>query len=184
MFETNTIGIESESVNLDDIIETINHFRAFDHMLDHIEDELNEDLIKTLHFMLKSGTSDSQIEWFVVGDYKKIPNEVPAQMKKLIKKYNAKKEKTLKDLLDFHVRFEQIHPFQDENWRVGRLILYRECLRNNIIPFIIEDNLKIYYYRGLKEWEYQQSYLMDTCLHEQDNYKEVLDYFRIPYENG
>lgn len=184
MFETNTIGIESESVNIDDIIETVNHFRAFDHMLDHIDEALSESLIKTLHSILKSGTSDSQVEWFVVEDYKKIPNEVggrttalpeevPARMKKLIKQYNAKKEKTLKDLLNFHVCFEQIHPFQDGNGRVGRLILYRECLRNNIVPFIIEDNLKMYYYRGLKEWEYQQGYLMDTCLHEQDNYKEV-----------
>lgn len=192
IFETNTIGIENEVVNVDDIIETTNHFRCIDMIIDHVKVELNEKFIKELHFILKSGTSDSKKDWFAVGDYKKFPNEVgnmktplPEEvnnlMKDLLKEYNSKKEKTFKDILDFHVQFERIHPFQDGNGRIGRLIMFKECLKYNIIPFIIEDNLKIFYYRGLKEWNNERGYLVDTCLTAQDRYKTCLDYFRISY---
>lgn len=192
IFETNTIGIENEVVNVDDIIETTNHFRCIDMIIDHVKTELNEKLIKELHFILKSGTSDSKKDWFAVGDYKKFPNEVgnmktplPEEvdnlMKDLLKEYNSKKEKTFEDILDFHVQFERIHPFQDGNGRIGRLIMFKECLKYNIVPFIIEDNLKMYYYRGLKEWNNEKGYLVDTCLTAQDRYKAYLDYFRISY---
>ncbi|WP_370773313.1 Fic family protein [Faecalibacillus intestinalis] len=192
IFETNTIGIENEVVNVDDIIETTNHFRCIDMIIDHVKTELNEKFIKELHFILKSGTSDSKKDWFAVGDYKKFPNEVrnmktplPEEvdnlMKDLLKEYNSKKEKTFEDILDFHVQFERIHPFQDGNGRIGRLIMFKECLKYNIIPFIIEDNLKIFYYRGLKEWNNERGYLVDTCLTAQDRYKTYLDYFRIKY---
>lgn len=192
IFETNTIGIENEVVNVDDIIETTNHFRCIDMIIDHVKIELNEKLIKELHFILKSGTSDSKKDWFAVGDYKKFPNEVgnmktplPEEvdhlMKDLLKEYNSKKEKTFEDILDFHVQFERIHPFQDGNGRIGRLIMFKECLKYNIVPFIIEDNLKMFYYRGLKEWNNERGYLVDTCLTAQDRYKAYLDYFRINY---
>ena len=192
IFETNTIGIENEVVNVDDIIETTNHFRCIDMIIDHVKTELNEKLIKELHFILKSGTSDSKKDWFAVGNYKKFPNEVgnmktplPEEvdnlMKDLLKEYNSKKEKTFEDILDFHVQFERIHPFQDGNGRIGRLIMFKECLKYNIVPFIIEDNLKMYYYRGLKEWNNEKGYLVDTCLTAQDRYKAYLDYFRINY---
>lgn len=192
IFETNTIGIENEVVNVDDIIETTNHFRCIDMIIDHVKTELNEKLIKELHFILKSGTSDSKKDWFAVGDYKKFPNEVgnmktplPEEvdnlMKDLLKEYNSKKEKTFEDILDFHVQFERIHPFQDGNGRIGRLIMFKECLKYNIVPFIIEDNLKMFYYRGLKEWNNERGYLVDTCLTAQDRYKAYLDYFRISY---
>lgn len=192
IFETNTIGIENEVVNVDDIIETTNHFRCIDMIIDHVKTELNEKFIKELHFILKSGTSDSKKDWFSVGDYKKFPNEVgnmktplPEEvdhlMKDLLKEYNSKKEKTFEDILDFHVQFERIHPFQDGNGRIGRLIMFKECLKYNIVPFIIEDNLKMYYYRGLKEWNNEKGYLVDTCLTAQDRYKAYLDYFRINY---
>lgn len=192
IFETNTIGIENEVVNVDDIIETTNHFRCIDMIIDHVKTELNEKFIKELHFILKSGTSDSKKDWFAVGDYKKFPNEVgnmktplPEEvdnlMKELLKEYNSKKEKTFEDILDFHVQFERIHPFQDGNGRIGRLIMFKECLKYNIVPFIIEDNLKIFYYRGLKEWNNERDYLVDTCLTAQDRYKAYLDYFRINY---
>lgn len=192
IFETNTISIENEVVNVDDIIETTNHFRCIDMIIDHVKMELNEKFIKELHFILKSGTSDSKKDWFVVGDYKKFPNEVgnmktplPEEvdnlMKELLKEYNSKKEKTFEDILDFHVQFEKIHPFQDGNGRIGRLIMFKECLKYNIVPFIIEDNLKIFYYRGLKEWNNERDYLVDTCLTAQDRYKAYLDYFRIKY---
>ena len=192
IFETNTIGIENEVVNVDDIIETTNHFRCIDMIIDHVKTELNEKFIKELHFILKSGTSDSKKDWFAVGDYKKFPNEVgnmktplPEEvdnlMKDLLKEYNSKKEKTFEDILDFHVQFERIHPFQDGNGRIGRLIMFKECLKYNIVPFIIEDNLKIFYYRGLKEWNNERDYLVDTCLTAQDRYKAYLDYFRINY---
>lgn len=192
IFETNTIGIENEVVNVDDIIETTNHFRCIDMIIDHIKTELNEKFIKELHFILKSGTSDSKKDWFAVGDYKKFPNEVgnmktplPEEvdnlMKDLLKEYNSKKEKTFEDILDFHVQFERIHPFQDGNGRIGRLIMFKECLKYNIVPFIIEDNLKMFYYRGLKEWHNERDYLVDTCLAAQDRYKAYLDYFRIKY---
>lgn len=192
IFETNTIGIENEVVNVDDIIETTNHFRCIDMIIDHVKTELNEKFIKELHFILKSGTSDSKKDWFAVGDYKKFPNEVgnmktplPEEvdnlMKDLLKEYNSKKEKTFEDILDFHVQFERIHPFQDGNGRIGRLIMFKECLKYNIVPFIIEDNLKMFYYRGLKEWNNERGYLVDTCLTAQDRYKAYLDYFRIKY---
>lgn len=192
IFETNTIGIENEVLNVDDIIETTNHFRCIDMIIDHVKTELNEKFIKELHFILKSGTSDSKKDWFAVGDYKKFPNEVgnmktplPEEvdnlMKDLLKEYNSKKEKTFEDILDFHVQFERIHPFQDGNGRIGRLIMFKECLKYNIVPFIIEDNLKMFYYRGLKEWNNERGYLVDTCLAAQDRYKACLDYFRINY---
>ena len=192
IFETNTIGIENEVLNVDDIIETTNHFRCIDMIIDHVKMELNEKFIKELHFILKSGTSDSKKDWFAVGDYKKFPNEVGNMktplpedvdnlMKDLLKEYNSKKEKTFEDILDFHVQFERIHPFQDGNGRIGRLIMFKECLKYNIVPFIIEDNLKMFYYRGLKEWNNESGYLVDTCLAAQDRYKACLDYFRINY---
>ena len=191
IFETNTIGISDESVNVDDIVETTNHFRCIDLIIDRA-DELSENLIKELHRILKSGTSDSRKTWFNVGDYKKLPNEVGGmdtcppeevhrRIKDLLSAYHAKKEKTLEDLIDFHQKFERIHPFQDGNGRVGRLILFKECLANGIVPFIITDNLKLFYYRGLREWGHINGYLTDTCLTAQDNYKALLDYFKIRY---
>jgi Fic family protein len=192
IFETNTIGIEKEVLNVDDVVETANHFRCIDRIIDNAKAALSEKFIKELHLILKNGTSDSRKDWFAVGDYKKLPNEVGGmdtalpeevvdQMKVLLSEYNAKEEKTLEDILNFHVKFERIHPFQDGNGRVGRLIMFKECLKYNIIPFIIEDNLKMFYYRGLKEWNNEKGYLKDTCLTAQDRYKTYLDYFRIPY---
>lgn len=192
IFETNTVGVENEVLNVDDIIETVNHFRCIDLVIDHADDILSEKFIKELHLTLKNGTSDSRKDWFVVGEYKKIPNEVGGmdtalpeevadKMKMLLKEYNVIKEKTLEDILDFHVKFERIHPFQDGNGRVGRLIMFKECLKHNIVPFIIEDNLKLFYYRGLKEWDNEKGYLTDTCLTAQDKYKAYLNYFRIAY---
>lgn len=192
IFETNTIGVDNEALNVDDVIETANHFRCIDMIIDNAKATLSEKFIKELHLILKSGTSDSRLEWFAVGDYKKRPNEVggmptampedvAGEMKKLLAAYNAKEKKTFEDILDFHVKFEKIHPFQDGNGRVGRLIIFKECLKYNIIPFIIEDNLKMYYYRGLKEWNNEKGYLTDTCLTAQDRYKEYLKYFRIEY---
>ena len=157
-----------------------------------VKGALNEGFIKELHRVLKNGTSDSRLSWFVVGDYKKLPNEVggmstampedvKSEIKKLLTEYNGKEKKTFEDILDFHVKFEKIHPFQDGNGRVGRLIMFKECLKYNIVPFIIEDNLKMFYYRGLKEWNNEKGYLTDTCLTAQDKYKAYLDYFRIAY---
>ena len=192
IFETNTIGIEKEVLNVDDVIETANHFRCIDVIIDHAKSSLTEKFIKELHLILKNGTSDSRKDWFAVGDYKKLPNEVGGmetalpeevadKMKALLTEYNRKEEKTLEDILDFHVKFERIHPFQDGNGRVGRLIMFKECLKYNIVPFIIEDDLKMFYYRGLKEWDNEKGYLTDTCLTAQDRYKTYLDYFRIAY---
>ena len=192
IFETNTIGVANEVLNVDDVVETVNHFRCIDLIIDHAKAALTEKFIKELHLILKNGTSDSRKEWFAVGDYKKLPNEVGGretalpeevadQMKALLKTYNEKAEKTLEDILEFHVNFERIHPFQDGNGRVGRLILFKECLKYNIVPFIIEDDLKLFYYRGLKEWDNEKGYLTDTCLTAQDRYKAYLDYFRIEY---
>ncbi|OUP56436.1 cell filamentation protein Fic [Faecalitalea cylindroides] len=192
IFETNTVGVENEVLNVDDVIETVNHFRCIDLVIDHADDILSEKFIKELHLTLKNGTSDSRKDWFAVGEYKKIPNEVGGmdtalpeevadKMKTLLKEYNVIKEKTLADILDFHVKFERIHPFQDGNGRVGRLIMFKECLKHNIVPFIIEDNLKLFYYRGLKEWDNEKGYLTDTCLTAQDKYKTYLNYFRIAY---
>lgn len=193
IFETNTIGVENEVLNVDDVIETSNHFRCIDLIIDHAASTLSEHFIKKLHHILKTGTSDSRKDWFAVGEYKRLPNEVggmqtslpeevAAKMKALLSDYNAVPKKTLDDILDFHVRFERIHPFQDGNGRVGRLIMFKECLKYNIVPLIIEENLKLFYYRGLKEWYNKKGYLTDTCLTAQDKYKAYLDYFRIPYE--
>lgn len=192
IFETNTIGITDEALNVDDIVETVNHFRCIDYIIDHAEDKLSESLIKQLHLILKSGTSDSKKDWFMVGDYKRLPNEVGGidtcppkevhqQMKALLAEYNAIKCKSLEDILDFHVRFEQIHPFQDGNGRVSRLIMFKECLANSIVPFIITDELKLFYYRGLHEWGHINGYLTDTILTAQDQYKEILNHFEINY---
>ena len=192
IFETNTIGIENEVLNVDDVIETANHFRCIDMIIDHAKSALTEKIIKELHLILKNSTSDSRKEWFAVGDYKKMPNEVGGMetvlpekvadsMRKLLSEYNNKEEKSFEDILDFHVKFERIHPFQDGNGRVGRLIMFKECLKYNIVPFIIEDNLKMFYYRGLKEWNNEKGYLTDTCLTAQDRYKTYLDYFRMAY---
>ena len=192
IFETNTIGVEKEVLNVDDVIETVNHFRCIDMIIDNVKVALTEKFIKELHLILKNGTSDYRKDWFVVGDYKKLPNEVGGmgtalpeevadKMKVLLTEYNGKEEKIFEDILDFHVKFERIHPFQDGSGRVGRLIMFKECLKYNIVPFIIEDNLKMLYYRGLKEWNNEKGYLTDTCLIAQDKYKTYLDYFRIMY---
>lgn len=195
IFETNTIGISDGVINVDDIVETVNHFRCIDYIIDHAEEPLSESLIKQLHLLLKTGTSDSQKEWFAVGDFKRLPNEVGGietcspqevhrEMKNLISNYNHCKRKVLEHILDFHVRFEQIHPFQDGNGRVGRLIMFKECLANGIVPFIITDELKLFYYRGLREWGHINGFLTDTCLTAQDQYKSLLNYFKISYKKS
>ena len=192
IFETNTIGISDESANVDDIVETVNHFRCIDLIIDRAEERLSESFIKELHRILKTGTSDSLKSWFNVGDYKKLPNEVGgnatcppeevhARMKSLLSAYNAKTPKTLEDIIDLHQKYESIHPFQDGNGRVGRLVMFKECLANGIVPFIITEELKLFYYRGLREWGHVNGYLMDTCLTAQDNYKTLLDYFKVKY---
>lgn len=190
IFETNTLGISEESVNVDDIIETTNHFRCIDLIIDRTEEKLSGSFIKELHRILKSGTSDSRKDWFAVGEYKLLPNEVGGhetclpedvskEMKALLKEYNAKKQKSFDDILDFHHRFERIHPFQDGNGRVGRLIMFKECMANGHIPFIVTDELKWFYYRGLQQWPDIKGYLRDTCLTAQDRYKAMMDYYRI-----
>jgi Fic family protein len=191
IFETNTIGVTQEAVNVNDIVETVNHFRCIDLVIEHATDELSVDFIKELHKVLKTGTSDSRKDWFAIGDYKRLPNEVggeetcpPEQvaerMEEMLADYlNSKRQ--FEDILDLHVRFERIHPFQDGNGRVGRLIMFKECLCSGIVPFIITDELKMFYYRGLSEWGHVNGYLTDTCLTAQDQYKTSLDYFRIKY---
>ena len=192
IFETNTIGIENKNVKVDDIVETANHFRCIDFVIENAQKELSEKIIKELHFLLKTGTSDSRKDWFKVGDYKKMPNEVGGEatcqpenvkheMQKLITNYNLIKNKTLETIIEFHRNFEKIHPFQDGNGRVGRLIMFKECLNNNIVPFIIDEEHKMFYYRGLKEWDKEKGYLLETCLSCQDKYKAWLDYFKIEY---
>ena len=192
IYEPNTIGIVDEAVRVDDIIETTNHFRCIDFIIDKANANLSETLIKQLHYLLKSGTSDSRKDWFAVGEYKKLPNEVGGmdttmpedvaeEIKSLLTWYNSLENVTLEDIIEFHVRFEKIHPFQDGNGRVGRLIMFKECLKNNIVPFIIDENHKLFYYRGLKEWTRERGYLVDTCLSAQDNFKLRLDYYRIKY---
>ena len=192
IFETNTIGITDGSVNVDDIVETTNHFRCIDSIIDNATHALTEKYIKELHLLLKSGTSDSRKSWFAVGDYKKLPNEVGNretvapeevrdEIREMITDYNALDTVTFEDIIAFHVHFERIHPFQDGNGRIGRLLMFKECLKHNIVPFIIEDNLKLFYYRGLKEWDREKGFLMDTCLTAQDRFKVYLDYFRIAY---
>lgn len=195
IFETNTIGFEEENglcLYVDDIIETTNHFRCIDLIIARAEETLTESFIKELHSILKNGTSDSTKEWFAVGEYKRLPNEVGGnetvlpenvhnEMKTLLKEYNSKKQKRFEDILDFHQKFENIHPFQDGNGRIGRLIMFKECLANGFVPFIITEELKMFYYRGLREWTHLKGFLLDTCLTAQDNYKSLLDYFRIDY---
>lgn len=192
IFETNTIGMDGSPVNIDDIVETANHFRCIDLIIEQANQPLSESFIKSLHLTLKNGTSDSRKDWFAVGDYKRLPNEVgerntvppekvATHMKELLSTYSATKNKTLDEIVAFHFEFESIHPFQDGNGRVGRLILFKECLRNNIVPFIIDEESKMFYYRGLHEWKNERGYLMDTCLAAQDKFKAYLDYFRVPY---
>ncbi len=193
IFETNTIGIGNEALNVDDIVETANHFKCIDLVIEQAGYAPSEAFIKQLHSVLKNGTSDSRKEWFAVGDYKRLPNEVggqgtplpeevPAKMKALLAIYNKSKSKDFEEIIAFHHDFEAIHPFQDGNGRVGRLLLFKECLRNKIVPFIIDEELKMFYYRGLREWKKERSYLLDTCLTAQDKFKRHLDYFRIQYE--
>ena len=194
IFETNTIGFENGAVNVDDVVETANHFRCIDMVIDNAMYTLSETFIKRLHLTLKNGTSDSRKDWFAVGEYKHIPNgvggrdttapeEVDSEIFKLLSDYNAVSNHTLEQIIAFHHDFECIHPFQDGNGRIGRLILFKECLKNNIVPFIIEYDLKMVYYRGLHEWNREHGYLMDTCLTAQDRFKAYLDYFRIPYSD-
>lgn len=193
IFETNTIGLDSGVLNVDDIVETANHFKCIDMIIDQANYELSEAFMKQLHLTLKNGTSDSRKDWFIVGDYKRLPNEVggretvapedvPAVMKRLLSAYHAEKNKVFEDIVKFHHDFEAIHPFQDGNGRVGRLIMFKECLRNNIVPFIIDEKLKLFYYRGLHEWKSEKGYLIETCLAAQDKFKKYLDYFKINYE--
>lgn len=195
IFETNTIGITDAAVNVDDIIETANHFRAIDYIITDTDGKLTEAYIKKLHLMLKTGTSDERKSWFRTGNYKKLPNEVGGndttppekvhqEIKSLLQAYNAKGNPTLEDIIDFHQRFEAIHPFQDGNGRVGRLLMFRECLRNGHVPFIITDELKMFYYNGLQNWPAIKGYLMDTCLTAQDAFKALLDKFRIKYKDN
>lgn len=193
IFETHTIApAEGSAIKVDDIIETVNHFRCVDYIIDHANNFLTEGFIKQLHKILKTGTVDSTREWFAVGDYKRLPNEVggietssPEEVAKdmsaLLSWYSGQEKKDEECLINFHHRFEVIHPFQDGNGRVGRLIMFKECLANNIVPFIIDEDLRFFYYRGLREWPHIKGYLMDTCLTAQDNFKALLDYFRIKY---
>lgn len=194
IFETNTIGVQDGSINVDDIVETANHFKCIDLVIEQAEYSLSESFIKQLHMILKSGTSDSRKAWFAVGDYKRFENEVGGnittkpenvqkEIRSLLKEYNSGRKKTLKEIIDFHYRFERIHPFQDGNGRVGRLIMFKECLRNGITPFIIEDDIKQFYYRGLQEWKTEPGYLMDTCLTAQDRFKVYMDNFGLEYND-
>lgn len=192
IFETATVGFESESLRVDDIVETQNHFRAIDFIIDHTQDPVSEVMIKELHRIMKSSTTDASKDWFAVGDYKRLPNEVGGhetalpeevakEMKSLLKAYDPLARHALESIIDFHVRFERIHPFQDGNGRVGRLVMFKECLANDIVPFIISDDMKAFYYRGLAEWDAERGYLTDTCLAAQDRFKATLDYFRIAH---
>ncbi len=193
IYETNTIPPKTDNpTKVDDILETINHFRLVDYLIDNADKKLTESMIKEFHRILKSGTSDSTITWFRVGEYKMLenqigdqkttkPNEVPKKMKELLTSYNSIKNITIEDIIDFHAKFEAIHPFQDGNGRVGRVIMFKECLKNNIDPFIIFDSDKYFYYRGLKEYKKEKGYLIDTCLNAQDQYKAAMEYFLKGY---
>ena len=192
IFETNTIGITTENTSVDDIMETVNHFRCIDYIIDHATDKITEAHIKQLHLILKTNTSDSRKPWFAVGDYKRLANEVGGEetvlpkevhkyVKQLLTDYNALKQVEFDDILDFHVRFERIHPFQDGNGRVGRLLLFWQCLQSGHVPFIITEKLRLFYYRGIQNWGNTNGYLRDTCLTAQDEYKALLDYFKIRY---
>ena len=191
IFETNTVDA-GDGILVDDILETVHHFRAIDYVIENAEEILTEDIIKELHYILKHDTKDSTLPWFAVGDYKKRANAVggrkttkPAdvhkEMKALLDEYNEKENVTIEDVIALHAEFELIHPFQDGNGRVSRLIVLKECLRHNLIPFIIEDSKKNYYYRGLKEWKNERGWLIDTCFDGQDNFKKLLDMFEIQY---
>lgn len=193
IFETATIGIQGEPVRIDDIVETQNHFRVIDYIIDHAQDTLSEGMIKELHRTLKTGTTDSAKDWFAVGEYKRLPNEVGGrkttlpenvgmEVSALLKAYNTRSKHTMEDIIGFHVGFERIHPFQDGNGRVGRLIMFKECLANGVVPFIIADDMKAFYYRGLSEWNRERGFLTDTCLAAQDRFKAILAYFRIPFD--
>ena len=192
IFETNTLDA-ADGIPVDDVLETVHHFRAIDYVIDTAEDELTEDIIKYLHYILKHDTKDSTLGWFAVGDYKKRANmvggretskpfEVHKHMKSLLERYNAKKNVTVEDIIELHAEFEHIHPFQDGNGRVGRLVALKECLRHNVIPFIIEDTKKNFYYRGLSEWGNEKGWLIDTCLDGQDTFVKLLDMLEIPFE--
>ena len=191
IFETNTIDV-GDGVPVDDILETVHHFRAIDYVIDNAEEELTEEIIKHLHYILKHDTKDSTLSWFAVGDYKRRanmvggqetakPKDVPSRMRALLGEYNSRNGVTVFDVITLHAEFEHIHPFQDGNGRVGRLIALKECLRHNIIPFIIEDSKKHFYYRGLSEWRNEKGWLTDTCLDGQDTFIRLLDMLDIPY---
>lgn len=193
IFETNTINM-GDGIPVDDILEAVHHFRAIDYCIDIAEEVLTEDIIKKLHYIIKHDTKDSTLAWFAVGEYKKRPNvaggretskpsEVSKHMNALLEKYNAKKSIKIEDIIEFHAEFEFIHPFQDGNGRVGRLIVLKECLKNNIIPFIIEDSKKGFYYRGLSEWRNEKGWLTDTCLNGQDAFVRLLDMLDIPHND-
>ena len=182
--------LQEAAVSVDDVIETSNHFACIDYIIDSYNYKLNESYIKKLHFLLKQGTSDSRKSWFRVGDYKLLENEVGGQetakpeevetkIKNLIKNYENKDSISLEDIIEFHYNFEKIHPFQDGNGRVGRLIMFKECIKHDIIPFIIEEDLKLYYYRGLHNWNEEKGYLLDTCGLAQDRFKQILDYYKL-----
>lgn len=190
IFETNTLGITAENTRIDDILETVNHFRCIDYIIVHATEKITEPHVKQLHSILKNNTSDSQKSWFAVGDYKRLANEVGGEetvqphdvhkrMKTLLAEYNANKHVTFDDILDFHVQFERIHPFQDGNGRVGRLLIFWQCLQSGIVPFIITEELRMFYYRGLQNWGRINGYLHDTCLTAQDEYKKMMEYFKI-----
>ena len=193
IYETNTVTMEMDkAADVDDIIETVNHFSCFDYMLLHADEELTEDLIKEFHRLLKRNTSDERREWFRVGDYKSranvvgdskttAPSKVGIEVQKLLADYHRKKEITLEDIVDFHHRFESIHPFQDGNGRVGRIIMFKECLRHDLLPFIIDHEHKMFYYRGLKEYLMEKGYLLDTCLSAQDEYEKTVSYFYLDF---
>lgn len=192
IFETNTLGATTENTNIDDIVETVNHFRCVDYIIDHVTDKITESHIKQLHLKLKTNTSDEQKVWFAVGEYKRLANEVGGEettrpedvhkhIKTLLSKYNAIEKIEIDDILDFHVQFERIHPFQDGNGRVGRLLMFWQCMQAGIVPFIISEELRLFYYRGIQKWGQTNGYLRDTCLTAQDSFKTVLDYFNIKY---
>ena len=189
IFETSTLNV-GEGLLVDDVLETVHHFRAIDYVIDSADEVLSEDVIKKLHYILQHDTRDSTLEWFAVGDYKKRPNvvggrettkpnDVPAKMKKLLDGYNSKQRVTIDDIIAFHAEFEKIHPFQDGNGRVGRLVALKECLRFCIVPFLIEDSKKLFYYRGLAEWDNEKDWLTDTCLDGQDTFRKLLALFEI-----
>ena len=195
IFETATIGVQGEPVRIDDIVETQNHFRAIDYVIDHAQDPLSEGMIKQLHRILKTGTTDSAKDWFAVGEYKRFPNEVGGrrttlpedvsrEVRGLVKAYGPRAKHAIEDIIGFHVGFERIHPFQDGNGRVGRLVMFKECLANDVVPFIIADDMKAFYYQGLSEWDRERGFLVDTCLAAQDRFKDELDYFRIPLDQA